>query len=171
MNLAVCNDLTVLELMVLVNIFIDKIKLLIHIILIVVSSVDVLKSFIVNDEKFLKIYKSELNFFREKIERDLAAEIDWYYKKHADASLADFLTYITKSDELNNMILEILSKNSDEELNEDNFLEYLKQMKKKIKDDDILALKQKARDEQDVSKKMKIIDEITKIKKGCVDNE
>lgn len=127
--------------------------------------------YIVGDRKYLKIYKEKLNFFKYKIQRDLASEIDSFYKKNELGTIADFLTYIAKNEVLNQMIMEIISENSSEDLSDDCFIEYLSLIKNKIRDDDIKELKRQAKEELDIEKKVKLINEITNLKKGSVDYE
>ncbi len=126
--------------------------------------------YIASDSKYLRIYKSDLNFFREKIERELASEIN-YFHEHNKGSLADFLTYIGFDEKLLAKTNEIVSELSSEELDNEKFLDYLQQMKKKLDEDEIKILKDKIKNELDMDKKLKLIEKLTKIKKGSVDYE
>lgn len=127
--------------------------------------------YIMNNPKYLKIYKNELNFFQTKIERDLAFEIETFYNDNKNLKFADFLGYIMQKEYLNELINDIISGNAGEELVEEVFLEYLVLLKKKIIEDDIQRLKYQAKIELDVDKKLKLIEQLTRLKKGSVDNE
>lgn len=121
--------------------------------------------YIMNNPKYLNIYKSELNFFNEKIERDLAYEIEMFYSNHENLEFADFLGYIMQKEYLIDLINDIISGNAGEELIEEVFLEYLVLLKKKIIEDDIKKLKYQVKIELDVEKKVKLMEQLTKLKK------
>ncbi|MFI3260104.1 MAG: DNA primase [bacterium] len=126
--------------------------------------------YLISDVTFLKIYKKELNFLKNKLERDLVSEIDVFYKKNVNGSLADFLGYIAINNLLSDRINEIITDNVDEEVTQEKFFEYLILMRRKIRDDDIKSLKNQVKNELDVDKKIKLIEQLTKLK-GSVDYE
>ncbi len=132
---------------------------------------NVILYYIASDYKYARIYKSDLNFFKEKIERAIASEIDYFHKNNQNADFADFLTYITHNDEYYQKALDILNQFADEELEHQKFLNYLKAMKKNLQDDEIKELKLKIKNELDTDKKIQLINKLTVIKKGSVDYE
>ncbi len=127
--------------------------------------------YIVSDYHYLKIYKEDLNFFKDKDERMLASEIENYYKLNEKGSLADFLNYIMKEEKLHLKTLELINDCANEVLEQDKFLEYLDNIKRAIENDDINDLKVRIKAELDIDKKIKLMERLTKIKKGSVNYE
>ncbi len=127
--------------------------------------------YIASDPKFLKIYKKDLNFFKNKEERDLAKEIDYFYKNNPSAYLADFMTYVSSKEDLNNKLQSIITDLTEEELDHSKFVEYINLMKKKLDDEEIKEILIKIKNEFDIDKKIKLMERLTKIKKGSVENE
>ena len=127
--------------------------------------------YLISEKKYLDIYKSKLNFFRNKDQRELLSYIESFYKGSVECSLADLLSTTTGDEKINKYLLEIIASNADEEVDEIKFLEYLILMQKKIVDMDIDDLKYKIKNELDVGKKVKLIEDLTRLKKGSVDYE
>ncbi len=126
---------------------------------------DIILYYIASDAKYLKIYKDDLNFFKEKEERNLASEINHFYEENKNGTFADFITYISKEEVLHKRILEIMSEYTNEELEHHKFIEYLEIMKGKIKKDEIKELKEKIKNELDINKKIKLMEKLTQLKK------
>lgn len=121
--------------------------------------------FIANDKNYARIYKNEVNIFKEKEERELAGEIYLYQKENEEYNFADFLTYIAHNEVLYNRSHEILNENLDKEMNNDIFLKYVEAMKTILKEDDIKKLLEKIKNENDPNKKIDLINKLTKLKK------
>ncbi len=126
---------------------------------------DIILYYIASNSKYLRIYKNELNFFKEKDERDLASEIDYFHRNNENAVFADFLTYITHDEKLHEMTISLLNQYDNEELSHSKFIDYINLMNRKIKEEEITNLKLKIKNELDVDKKIKLIEKLTKIKK------
>lgn len=122
--------------------------------------------YLASDNKYFTIYKKELNFFKEKIERDLASEIETYYKENTENNISKLSINIMYKPQIHSLLEEAIKENSDEELVEENFVEYIKMLKTKIKEDEIKILKNNIRNEIDIDKKIKLIEKLTIIKKG-----
>ena len=121
--------------------------------------------FLANDKNYARIYKNEVNIFKEKEERELAGEIYLYQKENEEYNFADFLTYIAHNEVLYNRSHEILNENLDKEMNNDIFLKYVEAMKTILKEDDIKKLLEKIKNENDPNKKIDLINKLTKLKK------
>ncbi len=127
--------------------------------------------YIASDYKYLRIYKSDLNFFKEKEERLLASEIETFYSNNKEASLADFLTNINEKGEMAEKMNYIIREFANEDLSHEKFIEYLNMMKQKLNDDEIKEVLSQVKNEIDMDKKLKLMERLTKLKKGSVDYE
>lgn len=121
--------------------------------------------FLANDKNYARIYKNEVNIFKEKEERELAGEIYLYQKENEEYNFADFLTYIAHNEVLYNRSHEILNENLDKEMSNDIFLKYVEAMKTILKEDDIKKLLEKIKNENDPNKKIDLINKLTELKK------
>ena len=63
-----------------------------------------------NDSKYVTIYKNRLGYFKEKVERIVASEIVYYNNEH-NINIADFISYLIPQEELNKYVTKILSEN------------------------------------------------------------
>lgn len=121
--------------------------------------------FLANDKNYARIYKNEVNIFKEKEERELAGEIYLYQKENEEYNFADFLTYIAHNEVLYNRSHEILNENLDKEMSNEIFLKYVEAMKTILKEDDIKKLLEKIKNENDPNKKIDLINKLTELKK------
>ncbi len=120
--------------------------------------------FMMNDAKYIKMYKSKLGFFDNPIYRGIANEIMAYYELHGKISYADFLSYVETS-KLKKEIYEVIENVKDEELNETIMEEYLTTVKKVRKEHEIEDLKRKVKNELDINRKIALVSRIQELKK------
>ena len=108
--------------------------------------------------------KKILGYFKEKKYRDIANEIVYYNEKNKDITMADFISYIENYhhdllDIVNTIII------NDEILDEEEFNNNILRLQKKNIKDEIKKLKEKMKEEMDLSKKVAIATRITELKK------
>jgi len=127
--------------------------------------------YLLNGVKYINVFRQEIGYFEEKKERELFNEINYFYKNNQDVFLADFITHINGNQELSEMVNECLNENNEEELNYDSFIEYISLMKKEMNKIELEKTKKQVKSEMDVDAKVKLIEKLAKLKKGCVDNE
>ncbi len=123
-----------------------------------------------NDEKFILIYKKRLGYFKEKIDRILATEIIYYNHEYGYINIADFTSFITENEEVYSRLMEIIQDNMlKDEIEEKDFLLCIEAVLNEYKKDDIKLLKKKIKEELDIDKKVKLIEQLTELKKGSVE--
>ena len=125
--------------------------------------------FILNDVKYLRIFKSELGYFELKEEREIVNTLDYYVDKHDNYSLVDFISFLADNENVMNLVLEIINENKIDNLDYEQFMEYLKGMKRYLQIQKINNLKLKIKNEMDMDQKVKLMEKLTELKKGCVD--
>lgn len=120
-----------------------------------------------NDPKFIRKYKIELNYFPEEKYKLIANDILAYKEINGEFDIADFMTYINDL-EYKEDIYRILNDYQDKILPEefDNFVAIIY---KWIRESKIDKLKEQLKNETDVKKQEELNDLIIKIKKGSED--
>ena len=120
-----------------------------------------------NDPKFIRKYKIELNYFPEEKYKLIANDILAYKEINGEFDIADFMTYINDL-EYKEDIYRILNDYQDKILPEefDNFVAIIN---KWIRESKIDKLKEQLKIETDIKKQEELNDLIIKIKKGSED--
>ena len=120
-----------------------------------------------NDPKFIRKYKIELNYFPEEKYKLISNDILAYKEINGEFDIADFMTYINDL-EYKEDIYRILNDYQDKILPEefDNFVAIIN---KWIRESKIDKLKEQLKNETDVKKQEELNDLIIKIKKGSED--
>lgn len=120
-----------------------------------------------NDSKFIRKYKIELNYFPEEKYKLIANDILAYKEINGEFDIADFMTYINDL-EYKEDVYRILNDYQDKILPEefDNFVAIIN---KWIRESKIDKLKEQLKNETDVKKQEELNDLIIKIKKGSED--
>ena len=120
-----------------------------------------------DDPKFIRKYKIELNYFPEEKYKLIANDILAYKEINGEFDIADFMTYINDL-EYKEDIYRILNDYQDKILPEefDNFVAIIN---KWIRESKIDKLKEQLKNETDVKKQEELNDLIIKIKKGSED--
>jgi DNA primase len=126
--------------------------------------------YMMNDIKYIKLYQNKIGFFEDKLYRDIANEIVYYSEKNQTINVADFISYIQTNEKLVKVIFEIIDAN-DCELNELEFINYIKVLNQKSSELRIKKIKEQIKLELDIDKKKKLLEEIAMIKQGSVKNE
>ena len=120
-----------------------------------------------NDPKFIRKYKIELNYFPEEKYKLIANDILAYKEINGEFDIADFMTYINDL-EYKEDIYRILNDYQDKILPEE-FANFVAIINKWIRESKIDKLKEQLKNETDVKKQEELNDLIIKIKKGSED--
>ena len=126
--------------------------------------------YMMNDIKYIKIYQNNLGYFMDKTYRQIANEIVYYSEKNKEINQADFISYISKNEELYKMVLEIIDT-EDDILDQEELYKIIRVIDDKNRELQIKKLKVDLKEEMDMAKKMAIAEKITEIKKGSVIDE
>ena len=117
-----------------------------------------------NDAKYIRLYKAKLGMFPTKEHRQIANEIVYYLEKNKSITLPDFISYAENSN-LKEKIMAIIENEKELDLEEEGMLELLDIMKKRIKKEEINKLKAEIKEEYDINKKMALVEKMTELKK------
>lgn len=116
-----------------------------------------------NDEKYIKKYQRDLNYFPEKKYNLIANDILAFKEINKGFNLADFITYISDL-EYKDTILRIINDDNYALYEEfDNFVNIIKDW---IKEVQINKIKEELKNEIDIKRKEELNDIIIKLKKG-----
>ena len=123
------------------------------------------------DKRFYKVYADKLGYLRNKLERDITHQIGEYIEKYKDIDISSFISFIGNNEEMANYISEVIAINHKESIDEKEFCDILSAVIKSIDEEEIKELKIKIKNEQDVAKKIELIEKLTELKKGSGNNE
>ena len=116
-----------------------------------------------HSKDFVKLYQTKLGIFPTKEHRIIANEIVYYLENHKTIELADFISY-SENTNVKNEIMAIICNEKEEILTEEEMLELLEIIKKKIKKEEIKKLKEELKSEYDVNKKLSLLEKIAELK-------
>lgn len=124
--------------------------------------------YMMNDQRYVNLYKKKLGYITDEKLRIIANEILYYSGIHNKIDVADFITYMSDKDNFK-VVTEIVGMNMQEELSEENMLEYISSYYRLMVKKQINDLKIQMKNEMDVNKKLEIGKRITELKKGSVE--
>ncbi len=124
--------------------------------------------YMMNDQKYVNLYKKKLGYITDEKLRIIANEILYYSGIHNKIDVADFITYMSDKDNFK-VVTEIVGMNMQEELSEENMIEYITSYYRLMVKKQINDLKIQMKNEMDVNKKLEIGKRITELKKGSVE--
>ncbi len=128
-------------------------------------SADKIIYFMLNGGEYINEYQKKLGFFEDALHREMANEIVYYYQKNNDINPPDFITYVSDKDTIKNEIMDIVSDGIDDDVSIEIMDGYLNRVDKLMIKNEIKRLKAELKNETDASKKIKILDRITELKK------
>ena len=120
--------------------------------------------YMMNDSKYINIYQNKLGFFEEKKYRQIANEVLYYFAKNKVITLADFLAYAEISP-IKDDIYEVVNSIKNEELSENNLIEYINVTKKIGIENNLKELKKELKECNDVNQKLNIGIKITELQR------
>lgn len=112
----------------------------------------------------IKIYESNKCYFPTKEFRYLVNEIMYYYNKHKEIVIADFLTYLSDKEELLNALNKINMINTDENYSYDEIMDYINLLNNYSIKEEIRRLTEEFKKETDDNRKSEIAKEISELK-------
>ena len=121
--------------------------------------------YMMSDAKYLKIFNDKLGFLKNKEERNLVTEIEYYIEKYGKIEFADFISYAENDDNIRNLVHNISESIDFEELDEKVFLDYLKAIEDIITKEEIDKLKHEQMITTDINEKVKLAKKITQLVK------
>ena len=124
-----------------------------------------------NNSRYITIYKNKLGFFKTKEERIIASEIVYYNNENNGINIADFTTFIMNNLQIYDKVMEIINFNTNLDISEEEFNSCINTILEELKKDEIRELKIQLKKEMDVNKKVEILKKLTEMKKGSVDND
>lgn len=119
--------------------------------------------YMINDEKYINMYKTNLGYFKEKIERMLASEIIFYSNSNK-INMADFATYLMSNKELYDFFQIIVSE-SIHNINDEEFNSCINAILNIYKKEEINNLNEQIKMEMDINKKLELMQKLVDIKK------
>ena len=119
------------------------------------------------DPKYIKEYQKRIGYFVNNLYRNIANYIVYYNDEVGKIEIADFISFLFDKKEEYDKILEITNQ-FNEKISDENFINYVRIINKKMDEDEIRRLKVKLKEELDVNKKIEIAAKITEIKKRSV---
>ena len=123
--------------------------------------------YMMNDEKYVRIFKNNLIYLDNLNYREIAKEIIYYYETNREINVADFLSFASSNERFYPIVIDIVSEN-EEEFDEQTFRDYISSINKANKKNTIKELKQSLKEELDKNKKIEIAMKIAELKKGSV---
>ena len=127
--------------------------------------IELLLYYMMNDIKYIKTYQQELSYIPDETYELVCDEILAFYLKYNYINIADFISYEVTSDNYD-LILDIIDDNINTELTDNDFVGLIEKIKQNDKEKTIQELKEKLKQTSDINEKLKINDEIAKLKKG-----
>ncbi len=127
--------------------------------------------YMMNDYIYIKRFKEDLGYFKNKLYRSIANEIIYFYEENKKIDLASFITFISNKDYIYDDIMHIIKTTNIENLNMPEFEEFIKVANNEDLKETIKNLKEQISNELDEDKKLQLAEKLIKLKKGCVGNE
>lgn len=125
---------------------------------------ELLLFYMMNDIKYIKLYEQELGFVPDEKYSEIANDILAFYLKYNYISVADFITHEIGNDYYEN-VMNIIDNNINAECNDAEYVGIVNKVKSIIDEDKIRELKEKLKTVSDINEKLKLTDEIAKLKK------
>ena len=123
------------------------------------------------DKNYYKIYMDKLGYLRNKKERDTVGLIGSFINKYGNIDLSSFIDFILEYDDIPEYVNEIITENFKESIDEKEFYDILDAVIKCIDEEEIKELKDQIKKENDINKKIELIERLTELKKGSGNNE
>ena len=124
----------------------------------------------ISNGKYIKLFIKQLGFLPEKWQRNIVNEIRYYYEENKTINLADFISYLSDKVDMQNIILEMVSKYGDLEITDELFSEYIHAEKKILINKENKEIKELIKKEKDINKKLELGEKLTKLKKEVENN-
>lgn len=120
--------------------------------------------YMMNDLKYIDLFKENLGYFKEENYRKVANEIIYYASEKQKINLADFLTYAELSP-LKKEIYEVVESIKDPQIEDTSIRDYLNNIKEKNWEEELQRLKKEQKQINDINEKTNIGQKIVEIMK------
>jgi UDP-N-acetylmuramate-alanine ligase len=100
--------------------------------------------------------------------RPVANNLIYYFELNKEIDFADYLTFQESYEDVSLVVKEIIQNVNISSIKEDDMKSVLSIVKNTIMESKIKELKKELKNELDVSRRKKILEEIIEIKRGCV---
>ena len=117
--------------------------------------------YMMSDKKYIKIFNAKLGFLKNKEERNLIAEIEYYIEKYGKINFADFISYAENNDNIRELVHNISGEVDFEDMDEKIFLEYLNAIEDVLDKEEIEKLKIAQANTTDINEKLNIAKKLT----------
>ena len=124
----------------------------------------------ISNGKYIKLFIKQLGFLPEKWQRNIVNEIRYYYEQNKTINLADFISYLSDKIDMQNIVLDMVSKYGDLEVTDELFNEYIFAEKRILLNKEIKEIKELIKKEKDVNKKLELAEKLTNLKKDVEKN-
>lgn len=129
------------------------------------KTAEIILYMMMNDPKYIRRYQKELNYFPDKIYKNIANDILAFKQINGEFNIADFLTYV-EDFSYKDKVLEIINQNIEFEKLEIDFDNFLSIIHTWINEKQIDKLKEELKSETDIKRKEELNDLIIKLKRG-----
>lgn len=119
------------------------------------------------DKKYINIYKNSLGYLKERMERVLASEINYYAGKWDTFDVADFTTAIMDKEDEYQFLQIILGENGNTSISDDEFNACIKAIKKIYQNEEIAKVKAEIASEFDQARKEMLLGKLIELKRKC----
>jgi len=126
--------------------------------------------YMMNNVKYANLFTEKLNYVPDKIYFEIVKDIQAYIILNNTINMADFITYEMNYNK-DKLVRDIINNhNQDIEMNEEEFINYIKIVIKWIIDEKVKSMKNELKSVTDINRKKELMDMITNIKRGS-DND
>ncbi len=125
--------------------------------------------YLMSDAKYIKIFNKKLGYLKNADERNLVSEIEYYIEKNGKINLADFLSYSENCDKIRELVEKISNNVSFQELNDDEYLDYLRAMDTLLKKENIRNIQNKINNSTDILEQMENLNKQIAIQKKMIE--
>ncbi len=119
--------------------------------------------YMMNDEKYIKLYEQELSYIPEDKYMKIANDILAFYIKYNYINISDFITFEIESEEYTD-VLAIVERYVSIKLIDSDYVGLIEKIKKWTYEDKIEDLKNRLKATSDINEKVKITSEIAELK-------
>ncbi len=130
--------------------------------------VDLIMYYMMSDKKYILIFNKKLGYLKNKLERLLVSEIEYYIKKYDKINLADFISYSEANDNIKDYVNNIINNVKEDELSEKRFNEYISKINEILNKEERIELLKALKVETDINKQLELSKRLTELVKGSV---
>ncbi len=127
--------------------------------------------YLMSDSKYLKIFNKKLGFLKNAKERNLVTEIEYYIDLYGKINLADFLSYAENVKSIKDIVNEVTTSVSFDDLEEETFMDYLNVLNELLMKENIIEIKEKINKSSDINEQIENINRQIDLTKKILDEK